>query len=71
MIVTAVPMGLAAARANNKLKMVDPRIPTVEGAPNAVIGELRVVTVHSYWGVRQDYIVDGWTVDPASIVPVR
>jgi hypothetical protein len=69
MIVTAVPQGLAEARANSQLKMQDNRIPQMEGAPDTVTGELEVVTVHSYWGVRQDYIVDGWNVDPASIVP--
>jgi hypothetical protein len=68
MIVTAVPLGVAEAKANNKLRMVDPRIPTMEGAPDTVTGELEVVTVYSYWGVRQDHMVSGWLVDPASIV---
>jgi hypothetical protein len=69
MIVTAVPQGLAEARANNKRKRVDPRIPEMKGAPDTVTGELEIVTVHSYWGVREDYMVDGWVVDPASIIP--
>jgi hypothetical protein len=71
MIVTAVPIFLAEVRANAALPddKRDPTMPTYEGIPDTVTGELVEELVHGYWATKMRSFVDGIEVDPTSVVP--
>jgi hypothetical protein len=53
------------AQANNRLPEPDPRLPTYEGLPREVEGELVIVPVDNL-GYTQ-YLVNGYQVDPSTI----
>ncbi len=73
-LVTAVPLGLVESKANNLLEYPDPAIPDMDGAPEAVTGPLKIVTVDARLMavhlVYTRYEVDGWDVDEKTIRPL-
>jgi hypothetical protein len=63
--VRAVLLHWDEAQANNRLPEPDPRLPTYEGLPREVEGELVIVPVDNL-GYTQ-YLVNGYQVDPSTI----
>ncbi|MCK4177790.1 hypothetical protein [Aciditerrimonas ferrireducens] len=63
--VRAVLLDWDKAQANNLLPEPDPRLPTYEGLPREVEGELVLVPVDNL-GYTQ-YVVNGYQVDPSTI----
>lgn len=60
-----------AIQANNLLEYPDPRLPTLEGAPEWVTGPLVIEHVTTRWGAYTRYTVGRWTVDPTTISPLN